>query len=112
MTADARVETARPPGAPFQRSLYAIGVRCVLRYLVLPFVLPLLAAAGPALRGVAFGVLVILDVVAVASIVATVRMLWRRRHPGRWWYLALASVLTVFAILMLVVDSRPLLGQP
>jgi len=91
--------TARQPVWP---PLLLVGVRCTVRYVVLPFVLPLFgAAAGPVL-GVAMGVLVLLDVLAIVSVVTTLRWLWRRRHPRRWLYVlfALGTVLLAVTFLM------------
>jgi hypothetical protein len=48
-----------------------VGVRCTVRYVALPILLPLLAVA----TGAALGVVLILDSLAVISIVAVVRRL-------------------------------------
>lgn len=94
--------------------LLLIGVRCIARYIVLPFALPLLGAAtGPALdavTGAALGILVILDTIAVISTVATVRGLWRHQHPRRWQYLPLALALTALIVFFLVRDTQVLYG--
>lgn len=87
-------------------------MRCVARYIVLPFVLPLLGVATGAtfgiVTGAAIGILVILDVIAVISIVVTVRWLWRNQQPHRWAYLLLALALVVLVALFLVIDTRVL----
>lgn len=97
---------------PFETPLLVSGVRCTLRYGVLPFLFPLLGVAtGPTLgivTGVALGVLVLLDVIAAISIVATLRWLWRHQHPRRWQYLALALVLTALIAVFLMNDVRVL----
>jgi hypothetical protein len=97
---------------PFEIPLLFAGLRCIARYVVLPFALPLLGvAAGPALdiaTGAAVGLLVLLDVIAVISIVATLRRLWPHRHPRRWPYLALALALTGLIAVFLVNDLRVL----
>jgi tetrahydromethanopterin S-methyltransferase subunit D len=87
---------------PFETPLLLVGVRCAVRYIVLPLVLPLLGvAARPAL-----GILVILDVIAVVAIVTTLHRLWRHRHPRRWQYLPVAVILTTLIALLLVNDGR------
>jgi hypothetical protein len=97
---------------PFERTLLFAGVRCTMRYIVLPFVLPLLGAAtgaaGGIVTGAALGILLILDVIAVISIVATLRWLWRHQHPRRWRYLPLALVLTVLVAIFFMNDLRVL----
>lgn len=97
---------------PLETPLLLVGVRCVVRYIVLPFALPLTAAATSATRavvtGAALGVLVVLDTVAVISIVATLRRLWRHQHPRRWLYLPPALILTALIALLLLNDARML----
>ena len=69
-------------------ALLLTGVRCVLRYVVLPVGLPLLGLAP----GVAGGISVVCDVAAVAIAVTSLRRLWASRHPFRWRYLAAVCV--------------------
>lgn len=97
---------------PFGTPLLVSAVRCTLRYIALPFVLPLLGVvAGPRLgivTGAALGILLILDVIAAISIVATLRWLWRYQHPRRWQYMPVALALTVLVAVFLVNDTRVL----
>lgn len=97
---------------PLRTPLLLVGLRCTARYLVLPFVLPLLGVAtGPALgivTGAAFGIVVILDMIAIISIVTTLRWLWRHQHPRRWQYLALALALAALVAFLFVNDMRVL----
>jgi hypothetical protein len=83
-----------------------VGVRCTVRYIVLPVLLPLLGAA----TGAALGVVLILDAVAVVSIVASLRRMWQLRHPRRWHYLPLALTLIVLVVVAVVSDARALDG--
>jgi ABC-type iron transport system FetAB permease component len=77
---------------PFETALLVSAVRCILRYIVLPFVLPLWGIA----TGAALGILLTVDVIATIAIVATLRRLWRLQHPRRWQYLALAVLVGFF----------------
>jgi hypothetical protein len=114
-----RVQPGPPPprdvaaatgSRPLETPLLVSAVRCTVRYVVLPFVLPLLGVAASATPGIvsgaAFGVLVILDVIAALAIVATLRRLWRLRHPRRWQYLPLALALAALVGFFLVNDTR------
>ena len=65
-------------------ALLLTGVRCVLRYVVLPVGLPLLGFAP----GVAGGISLVCDVAAVALAVTSLRRLWTVRHRYRWRYFA------------------------
>jgi hypothetical protein len=108
-----READAATGGALFETPLLVAGLRCTLRYIVLPFALPLLGVVTGAALGIvtwaAFGLLFTLDVVAVGAIVATLRRLWRFQHPRRWQYLPVALVLTLLVGLFLVNDAHLLL---
>lgn len=97
---------------PFDTPLLLVGARCIARYLVLPFVLPLLGVVIGATRGVvtgiALGILLILDLFALLSIVATLRWLWQQRHPRRWHYLPIALALSALVALFFMNDVRVL----
>ncbi|MQA01160.1 MAG: hypothetical protein GEU80_17905 [Dehalococcoidia bacterium] len=87
-------------------------MRCTVRYVVLPFVLPLLGVATGATLGVvtasALVLLLALDVIAASAIVATLRRLWRHRHPRRWQYLPVAIALAVLIGFFFVSEARVL----
>jgi hypothetical protein len=92
--------------------LLLAALRCALRYVVLPFMIPFVVVATGATRGIvtgaALGLLLILDVLAVIGIVATLRRLWRLRHPRRWQYLPVALTLAILVGIFLVSDARVL----
>jgi hypothetical protein len=77
--------------------------------MVLPFVLPLAGVAAAARFGIgtftAIGILLILDVIAGITILATLRRLWRLQHPRRWLFLPVAMMLMVVAGLFFVNDA-------
>jgi hypothetical protein len=97
---------------PFETPLLISAVRCTLRYIVLPFVLPLLGVATGATLGIvtgaALGFLLFLDAVAAISVVAALRRLWRLQHPRRWQYLPVALVLAVLVGFFFARDARVL----
>jgi hypothetical protein len=99
-------------GQPFETPLLLAGVRCILRFVVLPLVLPLLGIATGAtigiVTGAALALLLTLDVIAVVAIVATLRRLWRLQHPRRWQYLPLALTMAVLVAVFFVIDARVL----
>jgi hypothetical protein len=84
----------------FSTSILVSATRCLLTYIVLPFLAPVLglaAGVGPAL-GIPIGV------VAIGSNVLTIRRFWAADHRWRWVYTAIA--LTVIALLLvLMVDD-------
>jgi ABC-type iron transport system FetAB permease component len=91
-------------GWPFETPLLVSAVRCSLRYIVLPFVLPLAGMAS----GAALGLLLALDVIATIAIVGTLRRLWRTQHPSRWQYLLLAIAFGVLIGFFFANDARVL----
>ena len=81
-------------------------MRCTLRYVVLPFALPVLGVA----TGAALGILLALDLIAAVAVAVTLRRLWRVRHPRRWHNLVLALVLVPLIGLFVATDVGELLG--
>jgi hypothetical protein len=80
----------------FSTSILVSATRCLLTYIVLPFLAPVLglaAGVGPAL-GIPIGV------VAIGSNVLTIRRFWAADHRWRWAYTAIA--LTVIALLLVL----------
>jgi hypothetical protein len=90
----------------FSTSVLVSATRCILTYLVLPFLLPALglaAGVGPAI-GIPVGL------VAIAANVATIRRFWAADHRWRWAYTALAAVVIVLLVVLLVEDVGSLVG--
>jgi hypothetical protein len=90
----------------FSTSVLVSATRCILTYLVLPFLLPVLglaAGVGPAI-GIPVGL------VAIASNVATIRRFWAADHRWRWAYTALAVTVIVLLLVLLVEDVGSLVG--
>ena len=65
-----------------ERSLLISMVRCLLTYIVLPFVAPLLGVG----LGVAPLIGIPVGLVAIVANVASVRRFWRADHRYRWHY--------------------------
>jgi hypothetical protein len=88
-----------PEGAAqraFSTSILVSATRCLLTYIVLPFLAPALglaAGVGPAL-GIPIGA------VAIRANVLTIRRFWAADHRWRWAYTAIA--LTVIALLLVL----------
>jgi len=80
----------------FSTSMMISATRCLLTYVVLPFVAPLLGIAGD----VGPGVGIVIGLVAVASNILTIRRFHRAQHRWRWAYTAVA--VTVIAMLLVL----------
>ncbi|MFK8025487.1 MAG: hypothetical protein AB8G26_16130 [Ilumatobacter sp.] len=90
----------------FQKSLAFTACRCILLYLVFPFVLPPLGVAvgvGPVI-GIAIGL------IAMASIVYSIRRFWRADHSKRWHYTVFGTVIIGFLIYLTIKDLAELFG--
>jgi hypothetical protein len=101
-----------PPGSAegarkaFQTSLLVATVRCLLMYIVFPFVLPAIGVA----RGVGPAIGLAINLAAIVCIVLSMRRFWRADHPKRWWYGALGGTVLVFLLVLAVQDTAALLS--
>ena len=102
---DAPPGTAAGARKAFQTSIMVAAVRCVLMYVVFPFVLPALGIA----RGVGPAIGLVVNTVAMVCIVMSMRRFFRADHPKRWWYAAIGGTVFVLLVYVAVVDIVDLL---
>jgi hypothetical protein len=98
--------TAAGARSAFQTSMVVAAVRCVLMYLVFPFVLPAFGIAGGI--GPALGLAV--NLAAMVCIVASMRRFFRADHPRRWWYAAAGGSVLVLLVVLAGIDLADLAG--
>jgi hypothetical protein len=84
-----------------EKSLLISMARCLITYVLLPFVAPVV---GVRLAGVTPVIGVIVGLVAIAANVASVRRFWRADHKYRWHYTVLATVIVLAMVWLIVVD--------
>lgn len=86
-------------------SLLFSGVRCVLQYAVLPFILPLIGIAVEVTIPLMFAI----TLLAIGSIFVSLRHFWRVDYKYKWQYLGVAlvalAVLFAFGISDIVIMS-------
>jgi hypothetical protein len=90
----------------FSVSILVSATRCILTYMVLPFILPIVgfaAGVGPWL-GVPIGA------VAITSNFLTVRRFWAADHKYRWAYTGLALVIVSLLVVLMVRDLAQIIG--
>jgi hypothetical protein len=98
-----------PEGAAqraFSTSILVSATRCVLTYIVLPFVAPALglaAGVGPAI-GIPIGV------VAIGFNVLTIRRFWAADHRWRWAYTAIGLTVIALLVVLMVEDLLDLVA--
>jgi hypothetical protein len=98
--------TAAGARKAFQTSLAVATVRCLLMYIVFPFVLPAIGLASDV--GPAIGL--VISAAAIVCIVLSLRRFWRADHPMRWWYGALGGTVLCFMSVLVVIDLTALLS--
>jgi hypothetical protein len=97
---DGHVASETAAQRAFSTSVLVSAIRCVLTYLVLPFVAPALglaAGVGPAI-GIPVGA------VAITCNVTTIRRFWAADHRWRWAYTALALAVIALLLVLMVED--------
>ena len=90
----------------FQTSIMVATVRCLLMYIVFPFVLPALGIAS----GVGPLIGIPISLIAVTAIIMSIRRFWRADHSKRWHYTALGGAVIVFLAVLIVIDLGELLA--
>ena len=81
------------------------AARCLLMYIVFPFVLPAVGVA----KGVGPAIGLPISVVAIVCIVMSMRRFWRADHAKRWHYTALGTAVIGFLAYLVVRDIASLL---
>jgi hypothetical protein len=101
-TADEQLEATRI----FSLSLMISGTRCLLTYIVLPWVLPLLGLA----RGVGPAVSLVVGLVAIGFNVLSIRRFQRSRYRWRLPLMALNATVVVFLVFLVITDIADLVS--
>jgi hypothetical protein len=97
---DAPTASADQARKAFQTSLAVATVRCLLMYIVFPFVLPLIGVA----RGVGPWIGLAISIVAIVAISMSIRRFWRADHSKRWHYTVFGTIVMCFLIVLVVQD--------
>jgi hypothetical protein len=103
---DAPRVTASAAEGAFSRSILISATRCLLTYVVLPLLGPILnlsGAVGPVL-GIALGA------VSMVAIVASMRRFFAADHRFRWKYTAIGGAVLLLLIAQAVIDLAALGG--
>jgi hypothetical protein len=86
-------------------SIALIGVRCILQYIVLPFMLPVLGIAS----NVAIPISLALTAVAIVAMISSLRRFWQINYRWKWHFLWLSGAALLFFVVFLVADVVHLL---
>ena len=105
-TAATTTVSTDPAARVFSRSIVISGTRCLLAYVVFPWILPLLGVA----KGVGPFIGIVISVVAIGFNVASIRRFWISGHRYRYVIVALNTSVIVLLSILLWVDVRELIG--
>ena len=90
----------------FSRSVWISAARCLLTYIVLPILGPIVGIAGDV--GPVLGLIV--GTVSIVAIVASIRRFFASDHRWRWRYTALGGSIIVLLLVQAVIDIGDLIG--
>ena len=93
-------DKARPAERAMGFSLVFSAVRCIIQYAILPFVLPIIGVTSEA----ASHVMLIINVVAIVSILFSISRLWRINYKQKWTYTIIGSAALVILVAFIVYD--------
>jgi hypothetical protein len=106
LPADGPRASAADAQKAFQTSVLVAAVRCLLMYIVFPFVLPAVGVA----KGVGPAIGLPISLVAIVCIVMSIRRFWRADHSKRWHYTVFGTVVICFLVVLVAHDLREILG--
>jgi hypothetical protein len=90
----------------FGTSIAISAVRCLLTYILLPVLRPIVDLTG----GVGPAVGLVISVVSVVAIVASMRRFFRAWHKWRWHYAAIGGAILVLIVVQAAADVAALIG--
>jgi hypothetical protein len=89
----------------FEVSIYISAARCLLTYIVLPFVFPIIGINTSATPAVGIPV----SLIAIAADLMSIRRFWRADHKYRWHYTVLAGSIITAMVVLIITDTVHLL---
>ena len=100
-------EAQRSGERAFSLALLFSGVRCIIMYAILPFILPLIGIAGD------FGIYldIVINVIAIVAIIYSLRRFWTTNYARKWQYLPVAMVAFVLLVAFIGLDISTLIGS-
>lgn len=101
--ADESAQTRRAENA-LTISLLFSGARCILQYVVLPFLLPIIGVAADA----TVPILLLINLIAIVSIFLSLRRFWTIGYRHRWSYLAVAVAALALLVAFTLYDIAKL----
>jgi hypothetical protein len=91
----------------FGISLLISAVRCILQYMILPFVLPVIGVASEA----AVPISLTINIIAVGLIFYSLRRFWKIGYARRWQYLPVALAAFLILGVFIAMDIKALIAS-
>lgn len=101
-----RTATAADARKAFQTSVMVAAVRCLIMYILLPFVIPAIGLAA----GVGPWIGLPIAVAAIIAVTMSIRRFWRADHSKRWHYTVVGAAVIGFMIVEIVRDVSEIVG--
>ncbi len=98
--AQTTADAARGAENALTASLLFSGARCLLQYVLLPFLLPIVGIAADA----TVPILLLINLIAMASIFFSLRRFWAVGYAHRWRYLVVAAAALTLLIAFTIYD--------
>lgn len=92
------------PERLFSQSILISAVRCILSYVVFPFVAPVVGIAS----GLGSTVGLIIGSIAIVSNLYSIRRFWRSDHKYKWPVSLLNAGIIVLLVILMVLDANNL----
>jgi len=99
-------QASAPAERVFSTSVVVSGVRCVLAYVVFPWILPLVGIASRVGAGLGLAI----GAVAIVFNVVSIRRFQSSRHRYRWVITVLNSGIIVLLSILMVIDINSLIA--
>jgi len=106
MTVAEQQTLVEPPERVFSQSVLISGIRCVLTYVVFPFVAPIVGIAS----GIGSGIGLVVGLIAIVANVFSIRRFHRSDHRYKWPVSALNAGIIVLLLILMVIDLQDLFG--
>ena len=94
LPSDGPTATAAEAQKAFQTSVVVAGFRCLVMYILLPFVLPAIGIAA----GVGPWIGLVIAIAAIVAVTMSIRRFWRADHSKRWHYTVIGTAVIAFMI--------------
>lgn len=94
------------PERVFSQSILISGIRCLLTYVIFPFVFPIVGITS----GIGSGIGLIVGTIAIVANLFSIRRFHRADHKYKWPVSALNAGIIVLLVILVILDANDLFG--